>query len=137
MALIVGREPIHGEVREIGLRFTRLQTRLGNIVTLSNRDICMVNNMTQLNTRYESQLVVSSEYSIEDIEEMLQKELPKIGEKDRRILSGPVFTGITALGNGTMTLSVLTECKEEDLADVQQLVNRSLQQIFREYGYRI
>ena len=131
-----GRE-YHGEVREIGLRFIRLQTRHGNIVTLSNRDISMINNMTQLNSRYECSLVLSSEYSIDDIEEMLQRELPKISEMDRRILAGPTYNGITQFDNGTMTLSIMTECSEEDLFDVQQIVNRSLQRIFRENGYRI
>ena len=133
----VGGKQYHGEVLEIGLRFTRLHTRLGNIVTLSNREINMVNNMTQLNTRYECDIAVSTEYSIEDIEKMLQRELPKIGEKDRRILAGPVYSGIIALEDGTMTLCIITECAEEDLTDVQQLVNRSLQCIFRENGYKI
>ncbi len=36
----------HGEVKEIGLRFIRIQTAEDSIVTLSNRDIKMVNNMT-------------------------------------------------------------------------------------------
>ena len=106
-------------------------------MTLSNREINMVNNMTQLNTRYECDIAVSTEYSIEDIEKMLQRELPKIGEKDRRILAGPVYSGIIALEDGTMTLCIITECAEEDLTDVQQLVNRSLQCIFRENGYKI
>lgn len=132
-----GHREYHGEVQEIGLRFTRLQTRLGNIVTLSNRDIYMVNNMTQQNTRYDCEVVISSEYPIEEIEEMLKKELPEIGRKDRRILAGPVYTGIAALANGTMTLSVMTECSEEDLPDVQQLINRELLLLFRENGYRI
>lgn len=132
-----GSREYHGEVIEIGLRFVRLKTRHGNIVTLSNRDINMVNNMTQLNSRYECKLALSSEYSIDEIEEMLQRELPKISEMDRRILAGPTYNGITQFENGTMTLSIMTECSEEDLFDVQQIVNRSLQRIFRENGYRI
>ena len=133
----VGGKQYHGQVLEIGLRFSRIQTRDGSIVTLSNRDINMVNNMTQLNTRYECKIVVSSDYSIEEIEEMLQRELPKISEKDRRILAGPTYAGIIAMENGTITLSILTQCSEEDLSGVQQHVNKSLHRIFRENGYKI
>ena len=42
----VGAKAYHGEVKEIGLRFIKLQTNDDGIVTLSNRDINMVNNMT-------------------------------------------------------------------------------------------
>ena len=42
----VGAKAYHGEVKEIGLRFIKLQTGDDGIVTLSNRDINMVNNMT-------------------------------------------------------------------------------------------
>ena len=127
----------HGEIREIGLRFVKIQTRDGNIVTLSNREINMVNNMTQLNSRYVCELTISSAYSIEEIEALLKEELPKIGQKDRRILAGPFYNGILKLGDGTMTLSITTECSEEDLPDVQVIINRALQQIFLEAGYTI
>ena len=133
----VGVKLYHGEVREIGLRFISLQTLDGNIVTLSNRDINMTTNMTRLNSRCTIEFTVSSEYPIEEIEEMLQRELPKIGEMDRRILNGPVYNGIIALEGGSMTLLVTAECREEDLAGVQLVINRSLQRIFTQNGYRI
>ena len=42
----IGSKEYHGEVIEIGLRFIKIQTSDGGIVTLSNRNITMVNNMT-------------------------------------------------------------------------------------------
>ena len=42
----VGGKEYHGEVKEIGLRFIKIRTNDNSIVTLSNRDINMVNNMT-------------------------------------------------------------------------------------------
>ena len=127
----------HGEVQEIGLRFTRLNTRGGNIVTISNRDIITVKNMTKSNSSYVCEFAISSEYPIEEIEELLARELPKIAQKDWRILAGPSYNGIVSLGNGTMILSIVTECNEHDVPYVQQLVNRSLQQIFTQNGYKI
>ncbi len=133
----VGMKVYHGEVKEIGLRFVRIETAEGNIVTLSNRDITMSTNMTRMNSLCVCEFAVSAEYSIDDIEAMLQRELPVIGEKDRRILKGPVYNGIVALEGGTMTLSVTAECREQDISDVHRLINRSLQQIFTRNGYRI
>ena len=132
-----GSRPYHGEVREIGLRFTRLQTGDGNIITISNRDITAIFNMTQTSSRYVCEFEVSSAYPIEEIEKMLARELPKISENDLRILAGPFYNGIVSLGNGTMTLSVITECSEKDITEVKQIVNRTLQQIFTENGYQI
>ena len=133
----VGMKVHHGVVRQIGLRFISLQTRDGNIVTLSNRDVNMTTNMTKLNSRCACEFTISSEYPIEEIEQLLQRELPKIGEKDRRILSGPVYDGIISLTGGSMTLLITAECREEDLTGVQLVINRSLQQIFTQNGYRI
>ena len=127
----------HGVVRQIGLRFISLQTSDGNIVTLSNRDVSMTTNMTQLNSRCACEFTISSEYPIEEIEQLLKRKLPEIGEKERKILNGPVYDGIISLTGGSMTLLITAECREEDLTGVQSVINRSLQQIFTQNGYRI
>ena len=133
----IGMRVYHGEVQEIGLRFIRLMTPDGNIIALSNRDITVTTNLTQLNSRCSCELRISSEYPIEEIEEMLKKKLPEIGKNDRRILKGPDYNGIIALEGGTMTLLITAECAAKDLTDVQLMLNRSVQQIFRQNGYRI
>ncbi|MGX8703160.1 MAG: mechanosensitive ion channel family protein, partial [bacterium] len=132
-----GAKQYHGEVREIGLRFTRLQTSDSNIVTISNRDINTINNMTLTNSRYVCKFEVSSAIPIKELEQMLARELPKIREKDRRILAGPYFDGIVSFGNGTMKLSVTTECSEKDIPEVKQIVNRTLQQALIDNGFQI
>ena len=132
-----GSKVYHGEVREIGLRFIRIQTSGGNIVTLSNRDIDMTTNMTTMNSRCTCSFTISSDNPIEEIEELLKTELPKIGEEDSRILYGPVYCGISALEAGSMTLLVTAECREQDLTDVQLAINHALQHILTQNGYRI
>ena len=132
-----GGRTYHGEVREIGLRFIRILTHEGNIVALSNRDVNMTTNMMQLNSRCRCEFTISSEYPIEEIEEILGRELPEIGRKDRRIISGPDYQGILALEGGQMTLLITAECREQDITDVQLIINRSVQRIFTQNGYRI
>ena len=132
-----GAKQYHGEVQEIGLRFIRIQTLDGNIISLSNRDINMTTNLTQMNSLCRCEIVLPSEYPIEEIEKMLRRELPAIGEKDARILKGPAYNGILSFGGGTMTVLITAECREEDLADVQLNLNSSAQSIFTQNGYRL
>ena len=124
-------------MQEIGLRFIRIQTLDGNIISLSNRDINMTTNLTQMNSLCRCEIVLPSEYPIEEIEKMLRRELPAIGEKDARILKGPAYNGILSFGGGTMTVLITAECREEDLADVQLNLNSSAQSIFTQNGYRL
>ena len=126
-----------GKVVEVGVRSVKLLTREGDFVTYSNRDIKSIKNRTQMNTRVICELVISSGVSAQELEQMLKTEIPGIGKTDGRIVNGPVYNGITALGNGTMTLSVSAECRDEDYFYVRDKLNVSLQRIFREHGYSI
>ena len=131
----VGMKLYHGVVQEIGLRFIRLLTHDGNIVALSNRDISMTTNMMQMNSICRCEFTISSDYVIEEIEEMLHRELPAIGKQDRRILRGPDYQGIISLADDRMTVLITAECREQDLFDVQQILIRSVQRIFKQNGY--
>ena len=94
----------------------------------------MIRNCTQLSSRVICEFDLSSEYPADSVKAMLEAELPGVGQTDRRILSGPVYNGITKIGNGTMTLSVSAECSEEDCDYVRDRLYTSLQQIFRKHG---
>ena len=132
-----GSPEVIGKIVEVGIRSIKVLTSEGDFITCSNRDITSVRNSTQTNSRIICRLVISSEYSVEDLEQMLKTELPRVGETDRHILSGPIYNGVTAIGNGTMTLSVSAECSEEDYSYVKDRLNVALLQIFREHGYRL
>ena len=126
-----------GKVVEVGIRSVRLLTPEGDIITCSNRDIRTIKNSTQLNSRVICELVVSSSYPADELEQMLNAELPEIGRTDRQILSGPSYNGIVSIGGGKMTLSVSAECREEDYSYVRDRINAALQRIFLEHGYSL
>lgn len=134
---VIGSPVFEGKVVEIGVRCIKVLTREGDLITCGNRDIRMIKNSTQMNSRVICELVVSSELSADEIEQMLEKELPDIGKADRRILHGPTYNGISEISDGKMTLSVSAECSEEDYLYVRDKLNVSLQRIFREHGYNI
>ena len=126
-----------GTIVEIGIRCIKVLTREGDVITCSNREIRSIQNRTEQNSRVICEVVVSSAIPADDIEKLLNAELPGVGRADRRILSGPVYNGITRIGDGTMTLSVSAECREEDYSFVRDRLNASLQRIFMEHGLSI
>ena len=134
---VSGGAPFHGKIVEVGIRCIKLLTREGDLITCSNRDIRLIKNSTQMNSRVICELAVSSSIPSSELEQMLKTELPKIGQTDRQILSGPSYNGITGISGGTMTLSVSAECNEEDYYYVRDKLYASLQRIFMEHGYNI
>ena len=119
-----------GTVQEIGVRSTKIIGRGDNIKIIDNRDIKNVINMTRLNSWYPMELKVSMSASLSKIEKVLSEELPNIGQKYSEIISGPVYKGVVSLGNGTMTLSLITECKEQDYYEIERILNREMRLLF-------
>ena len=120
-----------GTVEAISMHATRILTAEGNVVTINNKDIGNIVNLTELSSYCFCEIMVSSECDISEIEALLEKELPAIGENDSRILSGPFYWGITRLGYKTITLTVAAECSEADRFAVKNMLNGELQRIIR------
>ena len=136
--IAVPGSPVHrGKVVEVGVRCVKLLTREGDLITCSNRDIKSIQNRTQLNSLVICEIEVSTAIPADEMEQILKTELPKTGQNDRRILSGPTYNGIISIGNGTMVLSVSAECSEEDYYYVRDRLNVCMQRIFMEHGYSI
>ena len=116
---------------EIGIRCTKILERDGDIVTIANRQIGKVVNMTQHSSWYTCEFTVPSSVEIEELESMLQEELPKIGKRNRKIINGPYYYGILKVTDGKMTLSIMTECKEEDYNKIRRILNREVYQLLK------
>ena len=114
-----------GKVVEIGVRSTKLLGQGNNIKVVSNRDIKNVINMTKLNSWLPLEINVSAE-QIDKVEKLLEEELPKIGKKYKEIINGPYYYGILKVSGNDMTLSIMTECKEENYNFLRRKLNREL-----------
>ena len=121
-----------GKVQEIGVRSTKLIGRGDNIKIISNRDVRNVVNMTRLNSWLPIEVTVSSDESLERVEEILDKNLPEIGKKIKEIIRGPYYYGVLSMNKGGLTLSILTECKEENYHRVQRKLNKELINLFNQ-----
>ncbi len=126
-----------GKVMEIGVRSTRLIGMGDNIKIIGNQSVKNILNMSRLNSWYTMELKISADVPVDEIEKMLEQELPKIGESIPEVISGPHYKGVWAISGDTNTLSVITECREENFRHVQRDVNRAIRLLFEEKGYKL
>ena len=90
-----------------------------------------------MNSWYPLEVSISSDRPLDQIEDMLKKKLPSIGESIPQVISGPYYNGVVSYGKGTVTLSIITECNEKDYHYVQRALNHVVATAFREYDISI
>lgn len=115
-----------GKVMEIGARSTKLMGQGDNVKIINNRDVKNVLNMTLYNSWYAIQLTLPSDYPLEEVEAMLKEELPAIGKRMEKIVSGPFYRGVEYIDQNAVRLTILAECREEDYRSVQRQLNREI-----------
>ena len=123
-----------GRVLEVGVRKTKLEGRGGNIRIIDNRDVKNVINMTRKNSWYAAELNMSVNVEIDRVREIFEAELPGIGEQIPEIISGPYYRGVIRFGAGSVVISVIAECNEEDYYRVQRRLNVELQRLCERSG---
>ena len=120
-----------GQVQEIGVRSTKLIGRGNNVKIISNRDISNVINLTRNNSWLPLEIKVPATASLDEIEAILEEELPKIGKKNSKIISGPYYYGILSFDKGCAVLSIMTECREQDYNSLSRYLNKELYDLFK------
>ncbi len=119
-----------GKVQEIGIRSTKLMGDGGNIKIISNRDVKNVVNMTRMNSWQSIELTIAMDQPLKDIEKILKAEFPGIGARNREIISGPFYQGVTAIAPGSATIRISAECREENIGKVRQILNAEIYELF-------
>jgi small conductance mechanosensitive channel len=126
-----------GKVLEVGVRSIKIEGRGGNILIMGNRDVKNIINKTRKNSWYPLEINIKEGQDISTVEKLLRENLSKIGESIDEIISGPVYKGITGIGHGFITLSVIAECDEEDYYAVGRELNRAVIALFESHGISI
>lgn len=126
-----------GTVREIGIRATKIEDIGQNIKVINNSQISGILNKTQ---KYSYAVVdVGIEYSesLERVEEVLGKELPEVKKRLPDIISGPVYRGVTELGDSAVVLRIVATCTEGKRILLTNALNREIKLIFDRNGINI
>ena len=119
-----------GEVKEIGIRTTKLIDAGYNIKIVNNSEIKTIINQTQELSLAKAYVQISYGARIEKIEAVIADNLESFKEKIPAIVEGPYYKGVSELGESGVTLLFVAKCKEDDIYQVQRDMNREIKIMF-------
>ena len=126
-----------GEVKEIGIRTTKLIDAGYNIKIVNNSEIKTIINQTQELSLAKAYVSISYDARIEKIEAVIADNLASFKEKIPAIVEGPYYKGVSELGESGVTLLFVAKCQEDDIYQVQRDMNREIKVMFDNNGIEI
>ena len=126
-----------GEVKEIGMRTTKLIDVGGNIKIVNNSEIKTIINQTQELSVAKTYVSVSYNARIEKIEAVISDNIAKVKTKIPAIVDGPFYMGVSELGESGVSLLFTAKCKEDDIYQVQRDLNREIKIMFDDNNVEI
>ncbi|MBR3358631.1 MAG: mechanosensitive ion channel family protein [Solobacterium sp.] len=121
-----------GTVMDIGLRTTKIMGMDRNIKIFNNSEVSGVLNMTKESSVSIAKIGIEYGQDLSYVEEVLERELPLLKDKDERILEGPTYLGVSELSDSAVILMFIARCKELNVGGVSRFMNKELLRIFRE-----
>ena len=80
---------------------------------------------------------VSYNARIEKVEAVIADNIAKVKEKIPAIVEGPIYMGVSELGESGVELLFVAKCKEDDIYQVQRDINREIKIMFDDNGIEI
>ncbi len=136
--IMIDGESWRGRVLEIGIRNTRVMDIDANTIRiLHNSELNQIINMSELPTCVYT--TIGTEYGdkLLEIEEIINKELPEMHERIKGAIEGPIYKGVTELGDSAVVLKFMTKCRNEDYHIVRYAMNRELKLLFDKYDINV
>ena len=126
-----------GEVKEIGMRTTKLVDAGGNIKIVNNSEIRTIINQTQELSVAKTYVSISYGARIEKVEAVIADNIAKMKEKIPGVVEGPFYKGVSELGESGVVLLFIAKCKEDDYYQVGRDLNREVKIMFDDNGIEI
>lgn len=126
-----------GTVVEIGIRTTKIEEAGGNIKVLNNSSISGIINMTKRYSFAACDFGIEYGESLERVEYILKQELPHMKERIPSILDGPFYKGVTELGDSSVNIKIVAQCRESDRIQLMRDLNREVKLLCDKYEINI
>lgn len=124
-----------GYVMEMGIRMTKLfDMDTDAVKIIPNNEVRNVVHMTMRTAIVYSAFQIRYEERLENVERILREELQKVTNKSPLILDGPIYIGVSALGDSGVELKTATRCHESCRKKVEREVNHIVYTIFQKHG---
>ncbi len=127
-----------GYVMELGIRMIKLYDMdTEDVKIIPNNDVRNVVHMTLRTASVYSKFQIRYEEKLEDVERILTEELSKVENKSPLILEGPVYIGVSDLGDNGVCLKTATKCHEGSRRKVEREVNHIVYTIFQKHNIEV
>ena len=126
-----------GEVKEIGMRTTKLVDAGGNVKIVNNSEIKTIINQTQELSVAKTYVSISYGARIEKVEAVIADNIAHMKNKIPAIVEGPYYKGVSELGESGVVLLFIAKCKEDDYYQVSRDLNREVKIMFDDNGIEI
>ncbi len=127
-----------GKVLEIGIRNTRLlDVDTNNIKIINNSSLKHIVNHS--NTPESIFITIGIDYDekLEDIEKIIERELPVMKRNIPLAVEGPSYLGVDAFEDSAVMLKFFISCRTRDYYKVRRSLNRELKLMFDRNGISI
>ena len=132
---IVTINNFRGTVTDIGLRTTKI-TGDGNVKIFNNSDISGVLNMTKETSVAATTINLDYGIDVNFVDEVLERELPRLREENKKILDGPENLGVSALSDKFYSVTIIARCTERNVRDMNRYLNRAILDILYRNGIK-
>ena len=75
--------------------------------------------------------------SLERVETILEKELPKFKERIPGIEEGPFYKGVVSLADSSVVIRIIVQCNENDKIQLTRDLNREMKLLFDKHNINI
>lgn len=127
---IIEVDGYRGSVVEIGVRTTKVMDASQNIKVIRNSNVNDIVNMTKQSSYTWCDVGIEYSESLERVESILAKEMPKMRDTIPGILSGPFYKGVVSLGDSSVNIRIMVKCAEADRFQVERDLNREVKLMF-------
>lgn len=135
---IIVLDEFRGTVTNIGIRTTRVQDDGGNVKIVNNSDIRNLQNRSWASSYAVSDLSISYDADLLQVEAIIAEELPGIYERNQKLfLAQPQYKGVQAMADSAVVLRFVVEVEETSFFPAFRALNRELKLMCDRHGIEI
>jgi small conductance mechanosensitive channel len=127
---VVSVSGLTGKVETVGIRTTKLRAFNGDLYTIPNGQISIVNNMSREFKRAIVEIGISHGESIEKVIEVLEDEMKNVYEKVSGLQEIPQVLGISSFTDTAMMITITAICDITENARIEREIRKYVKMRF-------
>ena len=127
-----------GTVQEVGIRTISIVDGGGNVKIINNADMKNVINRSDLRSVAVSDIGVSYETNLDELDKVLPQIFEEIKKKHEDIFTDRIeCLGVETLGDSAVTLRIIADVSEENIFKGRRILNKELKTAFDKHNISI